>query len=266
MPTFPTAFPIAGLSEATPSGTQTLAASEFNDTTPPYPSFMTMTRPDKYDLTFSLYSAAEPLTSDGGNLTLSGSGTVANIIPASGEGTIALSASGGMDANNVTPLAGEGRIELSGEGAIANINPAAGSGTLELSASGTLLPVSALQDLFSLTFNLYSLAEAIAGQGGIALTADGDLLALLPTDWPISGEGIVLITGEGAFTNVNPVAGAGTIRLSGSARFTGPYAYTRPLRGRMGSDEGPRGRMRAEEASKGRMSVAEGMRGRMRGE
>jgi hypothetical protein len=143
-----------------------------------------------------------------------GSGTIANILAASGEGTIALSASGGMDAENVIPLAGEGRIELSGEGAIVHApKPVAGEGVVELSASGAMFPVSALQDLFSLTFNLYSVAEAIAGQGGIALTADGDLLALLPTDYPITGEGLVLITAEGAFTNINPLSGSGVIRL-----------------------------------------------------
>ena len=167
-------------------------------------------------LTFALYSVPEPLTSDGGSITLAGSGTLRerNRLTSDG-GLVHLAGSGVMSANEAPPSE---------------------------------------QDIYALSFTLYSVAEALAGTGTLQLDAEGSFTAL--DVWPLRGVGVLHLAGEGAFVANNPMSGVGEIALSGSGRFGGPQSYLAPLRGRM----------RAEEASKGRMSVGEGIRGRMRGE
>jgi hypothetical protein len=72
-------------------------------------------------------------------------------------------------------------------------------------------------DFYDVTFDLCSVAEALAGQGTLVLTAQGTLAMAAP----MGGTGLLELVAIGRQAGSNPLSGVGALGVSGAGRLTG---------------------------------------------
>jgi hypothetical protein len=164
------------------------------------------------------FAADNPIAGTG-NITVTGEGTARTAIPLAGGGSIAFIGSGEISASEPGKVyvAGDGNIGISGSGKVLSVNPLAGDGALTFSGGGAL----------------HANAK-IAGEGDISFTGDGVIEIV---DYGVRGDGDVGFTGSGLVLSANPIAGDGTLVVSGSGRIIlyGAERFHRQLQGKMAS-------------------------------